>query len=223
MPLTVICQAPVIINKYECPKSGLLRRQPALLTSEPIWRCLIGPLATKKSRSFCFKAGRYRSETPRSGSRSQFIPLSNGLIWILTKARLGRAIRALPPIGKIKRYQEAAQELIKTGAAYEKDGAVWLIMPKDITLGWEDAVRGQIDFDSNQLKDWVILKSDLNPTYNLPMLLMIWISRSPMSSAVKSTSVIPLYNFPFTEIWKRNPRSFPTCCRYCGLPIIKKN
>lgn len=67
---------------------------------------------------------------------------------------------------RLKRYQETAQELIKTGAAYEKDGAVWLIMPKDITLGWEDAVRGQIDFDSNQLKDWVILKSDLNPTYN---------------------------------------------------------
>ena len=67
---------------------------------------------------------------------------------------------------RLKRYQETAKELVKSGTAYEKDGAVWLIMPKDITLGWEDAVRGQIDFDSNQLKDWVILKSDLNPTYN---------------------------------------------------------
>lgn len=67
---------------------------------------------------------------------------------------------------RLKRYQETAKELVKTGLAYEKDGAVWLIMPRDITLGWEDAVRGQIDFDSNQLKDWVILKSDLNPTYN---------------------------------------------------------
>ena len=67
---------------------------------------------------------------------------------------------------RLKRYQDAAKELVKSGTAYEKDGAVWLIMPKDITLGWEDAVRGQIDFDSNQLKDWVILKSDSNPTYN---------------------------------------------------------
>ena len=67
---------------------------------------------------------------------------------------------------RLKRYQETAQELVKSGTAYEKDGAIWLIMPKDITLGWEDAVRGQINFDSNQLKDWVILKSDLNPTYN---------------------------------------------------------
>jgi len=67
---------------------------------------------------------------------------------------------------RLKRYQDSAKELVKSGTAYEKDGAVWLIMPKDITLGWEDAVRGQIDFDSNQLKDWVILKSDSNPTYN---------------------------------------------------------
>ncbi len=67
---------------------------------------------------------------------------------------------------RLKRYREAAKELVNSGTAYEKDGAVWLRMPKDITLGWEDAVRGQIDFDSNQLKDWVILKSDLNPTYN---------------------------------------------------------
>src|SRR3990167_3735991 len=67
---------------------------------------------------------------------------------------------------RLKRYQDSAKELVKYGTAYKKDGAVWLIMPKDITLGWEDAVRGQIDFDSNQLKDWVILKSDSNPTYN---------------------------------------------------------
>ncbi|MBI5356305.1 glutamate--tRNA ligase [Candidatus Collierbacteria bacterium] len=67
---------------------------------------------------------------------------------------------------RLKRYQETAKELVKSGEAYEKEGAIWLIMPRDITLGWEDAVRGQIDFDSNQLKDWVILKSDLNPTYN---------------------------------------------------------
>lgn len=67
---------------------------------------------------------------------------------------------------RLLRYQEAADKLVKSGTAYSKDGAIWLKMLPNIVFKWEDAVRGKISFDSNQLKDWVILKSDSNPTYN---------------------------------------------------------
>ncbi|KKS41241.1 MAG: Glutamate-tRNA ligase [candidate division CPR1 bacterium GW2011_GWA2_42_17] len=67
---------------------------------------------------------------------------------------------------RLSRYRETSASLVKSGTAYPKDGAIWLKMIPDIVFEWEDAVRGKISFDSNQLKDWVILKSDLNPTYN---------------------------------------------------------
>lgn len=63
-------------------------------------------------------------------------------------------------------YRTKAQELVLHKKAYEKEGALWLSMPKSGAFGWDDAVRDHIEFSVDDLKDWVILKSDGFPTYN---------------------------------------------------------
>jgi glutamyl-tRNA synthetase len=39
-------------------------------------------------------------------------------------------------------------------------------MPEDGTVGWDDAIRGRIDFANENLADLVIVRSDGRPTYN---------------------------------------------------------
>lgn len=67
---------------------------------------------------------------------------------------------------RLKLYRDAADQLKQAEKAYEKDGALWLSMPKTGTFVWDDRIRGRIEFDVSNLKDWVILKSDGFPTYN---------------------------------------------------------
>ncbi|WP_426461493.1 glutamate--tRNA ligase [Mycoplasma hafezii] len=49
--------------------------------------------------------------------------------------------------------------------------SIRLVMPKDVTLEWEDLVRGHIAYNSSDLGDWVIYKSDGYPTYNLAVVV----------------------------------------------------
>lgn len=44
-------------------------------------------------------------------------------------------------------------------------------MPKDTTYEWDDIVRGKISFNSNDIGDWVIQKSDGYPTYNFAVVV----------------------------------------------------
>ncbi|MEJ7440450.1 glutamate--tRNA ligase family protein, partial [Staphylococcus hominis] len=39
-------------------------------------------------------------------------------------------------------------------------------VPKDKTYTFNDMVKGEISFDSNNMGDWVIVKKDGVPTYN---------------------------------------------------------
>jgi glutamyl-tRNA synthetase len=64
------------------------------------------------------------------------------------------------------RCRELAARLVDAGAAYEDDGAIRFRMPDDGVTGWEDAVRGRIEFPNEQLEDLVIVRSDGRPTYN---------------------------------------------------------
>ncbi len=59
-----------------------------------------------------------------------------------------------------------AQELLTKGHAYEDDGAIRFRQPKDGTVSWHDAVRGEIEFRNELLPDLVIVRSDGRPTYN---------------------------------------------------------
>lgn len=60
-------------------------------------------------------------------------------------------------------------EIAKRDAAGEY--SIRLIMPKDTILEWNDIVRGKISFNSNDIGDWVIQKSDGYPTYNFAVVV----------------------------------------------------
>ncbi|HEX3806216.1 MAG TPA: glutamate--tRNA ligase [Gaiellaceae bacterium] len=64
------------------------------------------------------------------------------------------------------RARELAHELVERGHAYEDDGAIRFRQPKEGTVSWVDAVRGEIEFRNELLPDLVIVRSDGRPTYN---------------------------------------------------------
>lgn len=65
-------------------------------------------------------------------------------------------------------YQEASQNLLKQGFARKEDGAVRFIVPKGKLLEWTDSVGNKkISFKSDDVEDFIILKSDGFPTYHL--------------------------------------------------------
>jgi glutamyl-tRNA synthetase len=64
------------------------------------------------------------------------------------------------------RARELADQLVAEGKAYEDEGAIRFRMPDEGVTGWEDAVRGWIEFPNEKLEDVVIVRSDGRPTYN---------------------------------------------------------
>src|SRR4051795_5375738 len=62
--------------------------------------------------------------------------------------------------------RELAQKLLAEEKAYEDDGAIRFRQPKEGTVSWVDAVRGEIEFKNELLPDLVIVRSDGRPTYN---------------------------------------------------------
>ena len=66
----------------------------------------------------------------------------------------------------IERSRELAARLVEEGAAYEDEGAIRFRMPEEGLTGWDDAVRGRIEFPNEQLEDVVLVRSDGRPTYN---------------------------------------------------------
>jgi glutamyl-tRNA synthetase len=65
-----------------------------------------------------------------------------------------------------ERARELARQLVADGRAYEDEGAIRFRQPKEGTVSWDDAVRGRIEFQNDQLSDLVIVRSDGRPTYN---------------------------------------------------------
>ena len=74
-----------------------------------------------------------------------------------------------PPTFQLDRFDdcgEAARKLVAEGKAYEDEGAIRFRMPDEGTTGWDDVVKGPIEFPNADLEDLVILRSDGRPTYN---------------------------------------------------------
>lgn len=76
--------------------------------------------------------------------------------------------------GEIVRQSDRSQQhlaevdrLLKQGKAYQKDGAIWFKVPRDEKVEFTDLVRGKISFDTNDLKDFVIVRSDGSPIFYL--------------------------------------------------------
>jgi glutamyl-tRNA synthetase len=66
----------------------------------------------------------------------------------------------------LARHQAAAAQLLAGGHAYEDDGALRFRMPPG-EIAWDDAVHGRISFQGEDIKDFVVLRSDRTPIYNL--------------------------------------------------------
>jgi glutamyl-tRNA synthetase len=74
-----------------------------------------------------------------------------------------------------ERCRTEAERLVAEGKAYEDEGAIRIRMPDEGVLGWEDAVKGRIEFPAEELEDMVIVRSDGRPTYNFANPVDDWV------------------------------------------------
>ncbi len=65
-----------------------------------------------------------------------------------------------------ERHLEAAESLLRADAVYEKDGAWWFRVPEAGDTVVHDELVGDVRFDNEQLKDFVIRRSDGTFVYN---------------------------------------------------------
>src|SRR5205823_4830397 len=78
-------------------------------------------------------------------------------------------------LDRLERCQAEARRLVDEGTAYEDEGAIRFRMPDEGVTGWDDAIRGRIDFPNEQLEDVVLLRSDGRPTYNFASPVEDWL------------------------------------------------
>ncbi len=78
-------------------------------------------------------------------------------------------------LDRMDRAKEEVQRLVVEGNAYEDEGAIRIRMPDDGVTGWEDAIKGRIEFPNAQLEDLVLVRSDGRPTYNFASPLEDWL------------------------------------------------
>ena len=71
---------------------------------------------------------------------------------------------------RIQRHQEAADRLLAEGKAYADEGAIRFRMPPG-EIAWDDAVHERISFQGEDLKDFIILRTDRTPIYNLAVVV----------------------------------------------------
>jgi glutamyl-tRNA synthetase len=70
---------------------------------------------------------------------------------------------------QLERMEDArrfADQLVAEGKAYEDEGAIRFRMPDEGTTGWDDVIRGRIEYPNEKLEDLVLVRSDGRPTYN---------------------------------------------------------
>src|SRR5881409_3001295 len=72
--------------------------------------------------------------------------------------------------GRVKRHQEVADKLLAEGKAYIEESAIRFRLPPG-EIAWDDAVHGRISFQGEDIKDFIILRSDRTPIYNLAVVV----------------------------------------------------
>ncbi|MCJ7829570.1 glutamate--tRNA ligase family protein, partial [Patescibacteria group bacterium] len=73
-------------------------------------------------------------------------------------------------------YKKYADQLLKDDFAYKDEGAIRFKVPSGKTA-WGDLIRGKIEFDNKEIKDFVILKSDNYPSYNFAVAIDDWLMK----------------------------------------------
>jgi len=71
---------------------------------------------------------------------------------------------------RVARHQQVADQLLKEGKAYMEEDAIRLRVPPG-ELAWDDAVHGKISFKGEDIRDFVILRSDRSPLYNFAVVV----------------------------------------------------
>src|SRR5690242_4930574 len=71
---------------------------------------------------------------------------------------------------RLARHQEVADRLLAEGKAYKDEDAIRLRIPAG-EIAWDDAVHGRISFQGEDIKDFVILRSDRTPIYNFAVVV----------------------------------------------------
>jgi len=72
--------------------------------------------------------------------------------------------------GRVKRHQEMADKLLAERKAYMEEGAIRFRLPPG-EIAWDDAVHGRISFQGEDIKDFVVLRSDRTPIYNFAVVV----------------------------------------------------
>ena len=78
-------------------------------------------------------------------------------------------------LDRLERCREEAHRLVEAGHAYEDEGAIRFRMPSEGVTGWDDAIKGRIEFPSAELEDVVLVRSDGRPTYNFASPVEDWL------------------------------------------------
>jgi glutamyl-tRNA synthetase len=71
---------------------------------------------------------------------------------------------------RAQRHQEVADRLLAEGKAYLDEGTIRLRVPAG-EIAWDDAVHGRISFQGEDIKDFVILRTDRSPLYNFAVVV----------------------------------------------------
>ncbi len=71
---------------------------------------------------------------------------------------------------RVARHQEVADRLLAEGKAYVEEGAIRFRLPPG-EIAWDDAVHGPISFQGEDIKDFVILRTDRTPIYNFAVVV----------------------------------------------------
>jgi len=71
---------------------------------------------------------------------------------------------------RLARHQELADRLLAAGKAYVEESAIRFRLPPG-EIAWDDAVHGRISFQGEDIKDFVILRSDRTPIYNFAVVV----------------------------------------------------
>ncbi len=71
---------------------------------------------------------------------------------------------------RVQRHREVADRLFAEGKAYQDEGAIRFRLPPG-EIAWDDAVHGRISFQGEDIKDFIILRSDRTPIYNLAVVV----------------------------------------------------
>ena len=78
-------------------------------------------------------------------------------------------------LDRMERCQQEARRLLDEGKAYEDEGAIRIRMPDEGVTGWDDLVRGRIEWANEELDDLVAIRSDGRPTYNFASPIEDWL------------------------------------------------